>query len=41
MAACGIMEQAGAVMLSRPLRPYLDLVLRTLILLSLDVMLGQ
>ena len=36
------MEQAGADLLfCRPLRPYLDLVLRTLTLLPLDVMLGQ
>ena len=41
VAAWGIMEQAGAIMLSSPLRPYLDLVLRTLNLLPLDVMLVQ
>ena len=43
VAAWGITEQAGAVLLCycRPLRPYLDLVLRELKLLPLDVMLGQ
>ena len=41
MVAWVIMEHASTVTLSRPLRPYLDLVLRTLNLLSLDVMLGQ
>ena len=41
MAAWGNMEQAGADYVCRPLRPYLDLVLRTLNLLPLDVMLGQ
>ena len=43
VAAWGITEQAGADLLCycRPLRPYLDLVLRELILLPLDVMLGQ
>ena len=38
----GITEQAGiGLSYCRPLRPYLDLVLRTLNLLPLDVMLGQ
>ena len=42
MAAWGITEHIGAgYVICRPLRPYLDLVLRTLNLLPLDEMLGQ
>ena len=40
MAAWGNIEQVGADYVLRPLRPYLDLVLKTFNFLPLDEMLG-